>query len=403
MKKQFSLISLVTFFFNIVVTSVNFMVGLVFLKETGSAFVFGTLVVIGPLVSLILTPFMTKIVDQNNHKIVMLVSQIFTLVSLFLYEVVMQLLPRWNLEWTYLLIVGIRIGEELFTVCLKASVPQIVDKGNYQRVNAGMQTSIAIANISGPILGGFVFGLITLSVYVWIAILVVIVSTRFTKLIKFNEQQKQAMSSGNQTFGKVLSYLNSQGNIKSLVLIAMFVNFFASAITIGLPIVVLRQLHLSNLTYSFLDSMTSVAMLLGGVLLTIHVSGDELKTVYKSMLGFGGILFLFGIPGLAKNHSAIAIMLLVVLTSGFGLSAVFANTSMTTYIQKIVPNEIQGGIYSIINAVSQLFVPLGSLGYGILFDKFSETIIFFASGLIAVIGTVIVMKKYIFRKVMENR
>ncbi|WP_253860625.1 MFS transporter, partial [Pediococcus damnosus] len=213
MKKQFSLISLVTFFFNIVVTSVNFMVGLVFLKETGSAFVFGTLVVIGPLVSLILTPFMTKIVDQNNHKIVMLVSQIFTLVSLFLYEVVMQLLPRWNLEWTYLLIVGIRIGEELFTVCLKASVPQIVDKGNYQRVNAGMQTSIAIANISGPILGGFVFGLITLSVYVWIAILVVIVSTRFTKLIKFNEQQKQAMS-GNQTFGKVLSYLNSQGNIK---------------------------------------------------------------------------------------------------------------------------------------------------------------------------------------------
>lgn len=164
----------------------------------------------------------------------------------------------------------------------------------------------------------------------------------------------------------------------------MFVNFFASAITIGLPIIVLRQLGLPKLVYSLLDSLTSVAMVFGGIILTLRKNKSELKIVYRSMFSFTAIILLFGVPELIPNKFT-TVILLGVLIIGFGLVVVFANTAMTTYLQEKVPLSKQGGVYSIINALSQLFVPLGALGYGVLFDYFESYEVFITSGIFALI------------------
>ncbi|MGY3743784.1 MFS transporter [Leuconostoc inhae] len=394
--------SLISLVFNLSITSLNFFFGLYFLQITRSAFIFGTLTIIGPLVSLLLTPIMTRIVDTVAHKKILLTAQIVSLVFLLAYWVVVSdHLDAGTLAYVYILMMIIRVSEELFIVTLKASTTQLVEKHKYQRLNASVQSATSVANILGPIVGGLAFSLLTLPFFVFLIIILVGVSILSTSTLKLDPLHRIA-ATGKNSFGMVIKFIKGRPEILSLVIIAMFINLFASAITIGLPVLVINQLSLSKLVYSFLESLTSVAMVVGGIILTIHTIKDNLKIMYQSMLCFTIIIILFGFPELITHSDLIIIGLLGGLVVAFGLIVVFANTAMTTYLQMEVPENKQGGVYSIINAVSQLFVPLGGLCYGLLFDHFESYQVFISSGFLAlviIIGLLLLTKKRIIKRI----
>ena len=392
--------SLISLVFNLAITSLNFFFGLYFLQITGSAFIFGTLTIIGPLVSLMLTPIMTRIVDTGSHKKILLIAQIISFVFLVVYWVVVRdHLDVGTLSYVYILMIIIRVSEELFIVTLKASTTQLVEKYDYQKLNASVQSATSVANILGPIVGGLAFSLLTLPFFISLIIFLVGMSILFTRTLKLAPLHRLSATDKN-SFLMVIKFVKARPEILSLVIIAMFINLFASSITIGLPILVIKQLSLSKLVYSFLESLTSVAMVGGGILLTVHTIKDNLKMMYQSMLCFTIIIVLFGFPELITRNYLIIIGFLGILVVVFGLIVVVANTAMTTYLQIEVPENKQGGVYSIINAISQLFIPLGGLCYGLLFDRFESYQVFISSGLVAfviIIGLLLLTKKGIIK------
>ena len=326
---------------------------------------------------------MTRIVDYYNHRKILVLSQLISCGSLLIYWAIGSWIDINKITVAYVLMIIIRISEELFIVTFKASVPQITDREHFQQINAAMQSATSIANMAGPIIGGVAYGVFSLRLFILLISATIIISILFTISIQF-KTEKNASNKKRGSFVSIVKYVKSHSIILSLVIIAMFVNFFASAITIGLPIIVLRQLGLPKLVYSLLDSLTSVAMVFGGIILTLRKNKSELKIVYRSMFSFTAIILLFGVPELIPNKFT-TVILLGVLIIGFGLVVVFANTAMTTYLQEKVPLSKQGGVYSIINALSQLFVPLGALGYGVLFDYFESYEVFITSGIFALI------------------
>jgi len=394
--------SLISLVFNLAITSLNFFFGLYFLQITGSAFIFGTLTIIGPLVSLMLTPIMTRIVDTGSHKKILLIAQIISFVFLVVYWVVVRdHLDVGTLSYVYILMIIIRVSEELFIVTLKASTTQLVEKYDYQRLNASVQSATSVANILGPIVGGLAFSLLTLPFFISLIIFLVGMSILFTRTLKLAPLHRLSATDKN-SFLMVIKFVKARPEILSLVIIAMFINLFASSITIGLPVLVIKQLSLSKLVYSFLESLTSVAMVGGGILLTVHTIKDNLKMMYQSMLCFTIIIVLFGFPELITRNYLIIIGFLGILVVVFGLIVVVANTAMTTYLQIEVPENKQGGVYSIINAISQLFIPLGGLCYGLLFDRFESYQVFISSGLVAfviIIGLLLLTKKRIIKRI----
>mgnify|MGYP003365122515 FL=1 len=392
--------SLISLVFNLAITSLNFFFGLYFLQITRSAFIFGTLTIIGPLVSLMLTPIMTRIVDTGSHKKILLIAQIISFVFLVVYWVVVRdHLGVGTLSYVYILMIIIRVSEELFIVTLKASTTQLVEKYDYQRLNASVQSATSVANILGPIVGGLAFSLLTLPFFISLIIFLVGMSILFTRTLKLAPLHRLSATDKN-SFLMVIKFVKARPEILSLVIIAMFINLFASSITIGLPVLVIKQLSLSKLVYSFLESLTSVAMVGGGILLTVHTIKNNLKMMYQSMLCFTIIIVLFGFPELITRNYLIIIGFLGILVVVFGLIVVVANTAMTTYLQIEVPENKQGGVYSIINAISQLFIPLGGLCYGLLFDRFESYQVFISSGLVAfviIIGLLLLTKKRIIK------
>ncbi|WP_220741331.1 MFS transporter [Leuconostoc miyukkimchii] len=394
--------SIISLIFNLSITSLNFFFGLYFLQITRSAFIFGTLTIIGPLVSLLLTPIMTRIVDTVSHKKILLISQIISFVFLLVYLIIVsEHLDVETLAYVYVLMIIIRVSEELFIVTLKASTTQLVEKHNYQRLNASVQSATSVANIIAPVLGGLAFSLLTLPFFISLIIFLVAVSILSTSTLKLDVIHR-VMDTDKNSFLTIIKFIKSRPEILSLVIIAMFINLFASSITIGLPVLVIKQLSLSKLVYSFLESLASAAMVLGGIILTVHTIKDNLKSMYQSMLCFTIIIVLFGFPELITRNYLIIIGFLGILVVVFGLIVVLANTAMTTYLQVEVPENKQGGMYSIVNAVSQLFVPLGGLCYGLLFDRFESYQVFISSGLVAffiIIGLLLLTKKRIVKKV----
>lgn len=394
--------SLISLVFNLAITSLNFFFGLYFLQITRSAFIFGTLTIIGPLVSLMLTPIMTRIVDTGSHKKILLIAQIISFVFLVVYWVVVRdHLGVGTLSYVYILMIIIRVSEELFIVTLKASTTQLVEKYDYQRLNASVQSATSVANILGPIVGGLAFSLLTLPFFISLIIFLVGMSILFTRTLKLAPLHRLSATDKN-SFLMIIKFVKARPEILSLVIIAMFINLFASSITIGLPVLVIKQLSLSKLVYSFLESLTSVAMVGGGILLTVHTIKNNLKMMYQSMLCFTIIIVLFGFPELITRNYLIIIGFLGILVVVFGLIVVVANTAMTTYLQIEVPENKQGGVYSIINAISQLFIPLGGLCYGLLFDRFESYQVFISSGLVAfviIIGLLLLTKKRIIKRI----
>ncbi len=297
-------VSAITLFFNLAVNTLNFVFGLYFLQITGSAFIFGTLTIIGPLVSLLMTPLMSRIVDSFEHKSILLTAQLITTVALISYEFVQLPGKSAPLITAYLLMVIIRICEELFVVTLKASVAQLVQPNHYQKLNALIQSATSTANILGPILGGVIYSIV---------------------------------------------------NKQTLV---MLISFFV---------------------------VVSIV--------TIKTIKDNLTAIYQSMFAFTIVIILFGFPKYLSQYRSITILLFSLLLIIFGLIVVYANTAMTTYLQNTVPENKQGGVYSIVNAISQLFVPLGSLGYGLLFDHFDSSLVLIISGGIASIVIQLLLSK----------
>ncbi|MEX2784181.1 MFS transporter [Streptococcus sp. H49] len=378
---MFKKIPFVSLFFNLAITTLNFVFGLYFLKLTGSAFIFGTLVIIGPIVSLLLTPFMSMIVDTFDRKKVLISSQLISLFSLIIYELIGS---HSGLASAYVLMIAIRIAEELFIVTLKASVPQLVVENDYQKINALVQSGTSLANVLSPIVGGMLYAFIDLRTLIYLIISLIILSTFISFSLNFNHNNHLEDNEPHK-FKDVLTFILDRKVILNLVVIAMFVNFFSSSITIGLPIIILDELHLSELVYSLLESVMSATMVINGLILSIKPINNELSVIYKSMFSFAIILLFFGIPLLISEQTTFSIYLLTILVVAFGFILICANTVMTTFIQKVTPNDMQGGIYSIISALSQFFVPLGTLCYGILFDCFSSTYIFIISGSISLL------------------
>ena len=84
-RKQMIKLILTTITGNFGSSILSFIIGLLILKKTESAFNFGISQIIGPLVALVLLPFVGGVVDKYNKKIVIVIAQLFSIVSLILY------------------------------------------------------------------------------------------------------------------------------------------------------------------------------------------------------------------------------------------------------------------------------------------------------------------------------
>ena len=378
-RKQMIKLILTTITGNFGSSILSFIIGLLILKKTESALNFGISQIIGPLVALVLLPFVGGVVDKYNKKIVIVIAQLFSIVSLILYALSLNSNTETNLINTYMLLICLRVADQFLNNSFSSSTKKLVCEEHIQKVKSFEQMASSGVYIIPPILAVFLLTKLE-AVIEFITILIVLfINFDFikTEVIENNEEQKVL-----KMFVEGLNYMKDKKALVFIISFAMFINFFFSSVSIGLPYVLINEIKISDYLYGIINATFPVAVIVSSIILSMMKDiKAPLEFSFKCIRGLSGFLILLGIALLFKFSIFSYFIIFMIFAFGVNFIANFINTPVMVWFTKAVPLEYQGRVFSILGTGCQLLMPLGILFYSFLFDKFKSGYIFIFSGI----------------------
>ncbi len=385
----------------------SFAVSLYILQKTGSAMGMGISLITGPMITICATPIVGYVVDTYNRKLVMCLAQLGTIAALLLFAFCFVNWPKLYFVELVVLIAVLSLTDSVLTTSLQASLVHLFKMTDLQRANSLNQSVSSLAEFIAPILGALIYTLTSLETFSYLevmleAIALLVISTLvFTADTQQNEAEAQDQPQDDSVvmnFVQGMRYLMQNKRYLLLSISSGLINFFFATLNLGLPFLIVHRLRLSNSQYGITESAFAGGMFLGGLILSqLHFKTALLKVAYFSLALFSLIVTLMGLPAalpLAKvGYGAVFIVLNCLL----GGLLIFSNTPVDVYMQQHIPEKMQGRIFTLDEAMSTLLMPLGTILFGFLFDRFDVSLVFVLGGLPMLILSVfvlIVLKKW---------
>lgn len=360
----------------------NFAISLYILRLTGSALNFGITLMIGPLIGLIFAPITGFVSDHFDNKRVMMITQTGCVAMLLIYSIVFVSLPQGRFLLILLMVATIGLNLRIFSVTYRAAASRMVDTPYLQKLNSLEQSSTALAQIVGPIAAGVIFSYVPFQAFIYFEIIsellvILIVSTMNFHLIKDPEeggaiQQETVWSSMRHG----LAYVKQRKVILYLILIFSIFNFFTSLFNMGFPYLIIHVLRLENIQYSLTESMFSVGLVLGGLIVARQTFGENaLKVASRAIFLVGVPAIILLLPLTVPLNSWVTTALFGLIDVVSSIALVYINVLIPTYMQETIPANYQGRVFTILTTGATSLQPLGMLVYSILFQYVSPLVI----------------------------
>ena len=369
----------------------RFALPLYLLRETGSSTLFGLVTACSFLPMIILSLLGGVLADRVNKRHIMVGLDLGTALLTALVYVLLGRVPTVPLFiFSLMLLYGI---SGTYQPAVQASIPLLVPPDALMKGNALINQVNTLAGLLGPILGGVLFGL-------WGIYPLLALSTVCFALSAFMEQFihiPYTPRRSEQSVGRIIKgdlaeswrYIRQkQPLLLTVALILAAFNFALSpAMIVGIPVMVVSLLHLSDTALGLAQGVLGLGGFAGGLV----------ASVIAPRLGLGRSHYLLGLCALTAALMGWA--LLLPQAAGYGLilamcfltmaaSTIFT-IQMFTLIQQQTPPELVGKVMAALIAVAMCSQPLGQALYGALFDwwaAFPQLVMFFAALLTLVIS-----------------
>lgn len=369
----------------------SFIIGLLILKKTESALNFGISQVIGPLVALVLVPFVGAVVDKYNKKIVIVIAQLFSIVSLLLYALSLNSNAETNLINTYMLLICLKVADQFLNNAFASSVKKVVCEEYIQKVKSFQQIASSGVYIISPVLAVFLLTKLELIYFVLLEAVIEFITILIVLFINFNLIKTEVTENYEEKkvlkmFVEGIKYIRNKEVLVFIIFFAMFINFIFASVSVGLPYVLINEIKISDYLYGIVNATFPVAMIVSSIILSMMKDIESpLEFSFKWIRGTAGVLLFLGIALLFKLSTFSYFIVFVIFAFGVNFVGNFVNTPMFVWFTKAVPHEYQGRVFSIIETGCQILNPLGILFYSILFDNFKSSYIFIFSGLVLLV------------------
>lgn len=349
------------------------------------------------LPQILLGPFSGVWIDRFDRKKVIIISDLFTgIVSALFAALSLIACPP---IWSFYILLGMRaVGSVFHTPAIQAVVPTIVPKEELVRANSLDQFLQSGALMLGPVLGAFLFASLPLSVILLSDLLGAIIASISIGLIKIKPELINRGPSLNflSEFKEGISvYLNNKKLLIFTVVSSVCMIAFMP-ITAFYPLMTSDYFHGSSYQASLIELSYSAGMMAGAVLLSrfhIKTHNSNCCLTYMGLLGIGITSLLSGfLPA-----STLAFYFFGLLCFGMGGSATFYNVLFTAYMQKTIPVETQGRVFSFVSSVMSLTMPMGLLIAGPVSELCGVKFWFLFAGIvisIVIVVAIIVHKRF---------
>lgn len=358
-------------------TVVGFALAWYLARETGSATILSTAMMVNFIPMIVLGPFIGPLIDRWNHKRILVFSDLITalltlvLVVLFYTETI----QIWHI---YVIMAGRATGEAFHFPTLRASVPMIVPEKNLVRVNGLFATQRGMISIVAPLTGAFLIEALEMQ---WVLSVDIITATiAIGCLIPLTIPQPASSTTPVKPnyfadMRQGFHYIASWRGLSYLVILSALINLLAAPVNALLPLFVRNYLGGEVLRLGWLQTALGVGVIAGGFILGAW-GGFKRRTItsFTSFLIWSITIILFGFTTESLFCLALALMLIS------GVSNAMGNAPFGAIFQSVIAKDMQGRFHSLYTSLITTMVPIGLVIAGPLSDAIGLRAIYYISG-----------------------
>lgn len=369
----------------------SFVLGLYILKKLNcSIFFYSLSQIIGPLVAIFLLPILGSAIDKYNKNRIIRFSQFLSAISLFLFIITSR-----KIEIEYIHIIGLliilKLSDQILSTSLNSSTINIVDKDDIQSFRAHLQIIQAVSMVLSPIIAVFIIdkfaliGILLMEMFMELLVLVIYWKVDFNKNTKKEVNESQSLL---LLFKEGIDFIFKYKKIVFGLAFVLVVNFILGIVNIGLPFVEIKILNLSSKNYALNDSILAIGLLIGSLISSKIKSQKTLNIARNSISLISLVTFVLGLLltlELTKNSWSIILAGYFLI---IGISITICNILLSSWSILNIPQEFQGRVFSILNTLTQVSLPLSTLLFGYLFEIISVYVVFVGSGIFLLLFTI---------------
>lgn len=369
----------------------SFVLGLYILKKLNcSIFFYSLSQIIGPLVAIFLLPILGSAIDKYNKNKIIRFSQFLSAISLFLFIITSR-----KIEIEYIHIIGLliilKLSDQILSTSLNSSTISIVDEEDIQSFRAHLQIIQAVSMVLSPIIAVFIIdkfaliGILLIEMFMELLVLVIYWKVDFNKNTKKEVNESQSLL---LLFKEGIDFIFKYKKIVFGLAFVLVVNFILGIVNIGLPFVEIKILNLSSKNYALNDSILAIGLLLGSLISSKIKSQKTLNIARNSISLISLVTFVLGLLLTLELTKNIWSIILAGYFLIIGISITICNILLSSWSILNIPQEFQGRVFSILNTLTQVSLPLSMLLFGYLFEIISVYIVFVGAGIFLLLFTI---------------
>ena len=257
----------------------RFSLSLYVLDVTGSAAVFGTILAVSMIPTVILSPFGGVLADRLPKQKIMTILDFVTAGMIVSYDVIFG--STGSLAAVAVFMILLTLIQAFYQPAVQASIPLLAAREHLMAANGIVMQVQALAGLPGPILAGMLYGIGGVKPILAASAVCFFLSAVMELFLRIPHDKRAPEASPVRTalldLKEALLYLIKENTcLFKLLIIVAGINLFLSALfIIGLPYLVKIYLGMSAQAYGFAEAALGLGSILGGLL--SGLAGKKIK------------------------------------------------------------------------------------------------------------------------------
>ena len=355
------------------------------------------------LPQMIISPFAGVWADRYNKKKIIILADVLIATSTLILAIFLQINNLANTSLIAIVVVSIirSIGTGIQTPTVNSMIPLLVSEDKLMKFN-GVNSSIqSVIQFASPLVAGGILVLGSISNILFIDVITAVIGVSILSFIKIEQKSVQKIEEKASTINEIkegIRFSISDKLIGKLLLIYGIFIFLSVPSSFMSSLIITRNFGQDYMYLSICETIGFVGMFLGGLLLgTWGGFKNRNKTLTLGMILYS--IFAIGL-GLVTQY-----WMFVALIFFISFSIPIIQTTTMTMLQEKVQIEMQGRIFSLLNAIFSGLMPLGMILFGVLADIVSINYLIIPAGAILLligIGIGIPMFKSFYKEGIAN-
>jgi len=351
----------------------RFAIPLYLLEVSGSPALFGTVMALSALPMVIMSPIGGVVADRVNKKKIMVVLDftMATLVMLYMLTLgVFAIVPA-----TIAIMMALFSVTAMMDPAVDGSIPLIIPAGQLVKANSLSSLVGSLSGMLGPALGGIL--LAGFGIY---SILIVCAAAKFLAaimelFIRIPDVRQEAVDNvftlvfGDMSKGLKFIFKERPQIAKIIITFFLVQLTLAPFGLIGIPVLISRNLGMSESMVGIAQGTMGIGGILGGVLTGILGKRLRIQKAHWLLLASSMIFAPIGIAFLVNVHYFV-IYIIILSTTLIAMCLITLLTiQIFTFLQTETPPEMLGRVSALSTMLIMMGMPFGQFIFGMLFEQ----------------------------------